>query len=58
MIEVLASDRKIWKYERRLIAVGAYVRLTLGRFPRAHSGRRSCLSGDAQRTGRSRRRSS
>lgn len=33
MIEVLASGRKIWKYERRLIAVGAYVRLTLGRFP-------------------------
>lgn len=32
-IEVLASGRKIWKYERRLSAVGAYVRLTLGRFP-------------------------
>jgi hypothetical protein len=33
MIEVLESGRKIWKYERRLIEVGAYVRLTLGRFP-------------------------
>jgi len=33
MIDVLPSGRKVWKYEWRLIAVDAYVRLTLGRFP-------------------------
>ncbi|WP_081855875.1 tyrosine-type recombinase/integrase [Sphingomonas sp. UNC305MFCol5.2] len=33
MIEVLGSGKKVWKYERRLVAIGAPVRLTFGRFP-------------------------
>ena len=33
MIEVLKSDKKAWKYERRLIAVGSPVRLTFGHYP-------------------------
>ncbi|MBO9623982.1 MAG: integrase arm-type DNA-binding domain-containing protein [Sphingomonas sp.] len=33
MIEVLKSGKKVWKYERRLVAVGVPIRLTFGRFP-------------------------